>query len=233
MVGGTLVTACGFTPEARATTISDVAADFSATNNPNGVWQYGSSFGVSPDPAVRDGVDTWRGNGPPGPEDGNPGEYHNGTAFPIVLGNTAHLDAGQFALHPGPNGEYAVVRYVAPDAGFAAITSAFTSQDEVGTTTDVHVLLNGQSLFDGLVEDFSLGTGVAFNSQFLVAAGDEIDFAVGVGSNQWYSNDTTGLAATIALAPVPEPGSALLLGFGLGGLGLGRRRRRSRHGVQA
>ena len=60
---------------------------------------------------------------------------------------------GQFALHPGPGGEYAVVRYVAPEAGEASIDAVFTGLDIFGTTTDVHVLLNGNALFDGLVPE--------------------------------------------------------------------------------
>ena len=133
---------------------SDVAADFSPTSNPNGVWQYGwsatlgSPFVLSTDPAVRDGVDTWRGDLA---ADGNPGEYHNGTTGVLVLGNTAVLGPGQFALHPGPGGEFAVVRYVAPETGAASIESLFTGLDTFGTTTDVHVLLNGTALFDGFV----------------------------------------------------------------------------------
>ena len=133
---------------------SDVALDFSPTNNPNGVWQYGwsdtlsSPFVLSTHPAVRDGIDTWRGDLAP---DGNPGEYHNGTTSVIVLGDTSPMEPGQFALHPGPGGEYAIVRYVAPQAGEAFIASAFAGLDLFGTTTDVHVLLNGTSIFDGVV----------------------------------------------------------------------------------
>lgn len=132
----------------------DVAADFSATDNPNGVWQYGWSLTLgapivlSTHPAVRDGIDSWRGDLAP---DGNPGEYHNGTTGVLVIGNTAPMDPGQFAFHPGPGGEYAVVRFVAPEAGDASIDAVFTGLDLFGTTTDVHVLLNGTALFDGFV----------------------------------------------------------------------------------
>jgi len=133
---------------------SDVAADFSPTNNPNGVWQYGWSFALgsafilSTHPAVRDGVDSWRGDREPF---GNPGEYHNGTNDVLFLGDTNPMPPGQFALHPGPGGEYAVVRYVAPEAANASIGAEFTGLDIFGTTTDVHVLLNGTSIFDGFV----------------------------------------------------------------------------------
>jgi len=133
---------------------SDVAGDFSPSNNPNGVWHYGwsttlgSPFAISTDPGVRDGIDLWGGDLEPF---GNPAEYHNGTSSVVVLGTTAVFDPGQFALHPGPDGEYAVVRYVAPEAGAASIESLFTGMDIFGTTTDVHVVFNGTALFDGVV----------------------------------------------------------------------------------
>ncbi|HEX5066850.1 MAG TPA: hypothetical protein VFY49_12100, partial [Myxococcota bacterium] len=118
---------------------SDVAADFSTTNNPNGVWQYGwstmlgSPFVLSTHPAVRDGVATWRGDLEPFR---NPAEYHNGTTSVLILGDTNPMNPGQFALHPGPNGENAVVRYVAPETGTASIASIFSSVDIFETTTD-------------------------------------------------------------------------------------------------
>ena len=92
---------------------ADFAADFSRTNNLNGVWSYGwaltlrSPFILSSDPRVREGLDSWCGNRA---GDGNPGLYHNATGSPIVLGTTTRFEPGQLALHPGPNGEYGLVR---------------------------------------------------------------------------------------------------------------------------
>ena len=93
-------------------------------------------------------MDTWRGDVA---ADGNPAEYHNGTNLVLVLGGTNPMQPGQFALHPGPGDEYAVARYVAPATGVASIDAAFSGLDVYGTTTDVHVLLNGTALFDGAV----------------------------------------------------------------------------------
>ena len=63
----------------------------------------------------------------------------------IPASNVRHL-----ALHPGPKGEYSVVRWTAPEAGTVEISTRFTGLAE-RATTDVHVLHNGRALFDGLV----------------------------------------------------------------------------------
>ena len=181
----------------------DVGADFSGTNNPNGVWSYGwslnlrSPFVLCNDPRVREGLDSWCGNRA---SDGNPGVYYNATDSPIILGTTTSFEPGQFALHPGPAGEYALVRWTAPETGNISIASVFIGLDCVGkTTTDVHILYNGQSIFDNFVEGFGEESAVQFDTNFYVLQGDTIDFAVGFGRDQTYYHDTTGLAATMTL----------------------------------
>jgi predicted RNA binding protein YcfA (HicA-like mRNA interferase family) len=179
----------------------DVGADFSSTNNPNGVWSYGwalnlrSPFVLLGNPRVREGLDCWCGNRAP---DGNPGVYHNATGSPIILGSTTRFESGKFALHPGPAGEYALVRWTAPETGNISIASVFTGLDFAGpTTTDVHILYNNQSIFDNFVEGFGDDSAVRFDTNLAVLQGDTIDFAVGFGRNRTYYCDSTGLAATI------------------------------------
>ena len=59
-----------------------------------------------------------------------------------------------------------------------------------------------------------------------VRKGDRIDFAVGYGSDGNFFNDTTSLAATIAVV-TPEPSTFTLLGLSaLGLLGYGWRRKK-------
>jgi Ca2+-binding RTX toxin-like protein len=77
--------------------------------------------------------------------------------------------------------------------------------DFVGpTTTDVHVLHNGVSLFDGVVNGYGPGSGPSFSGNVSVTAGDTIDFAVGYGPDGNCYFDTTGIAATIT-TPAPAP----------------------------
>jgi hypothetical protein len=222
---------------AEAGPVFDVAADFSATSNPTGPWSYGYSptlggpFVLFTEPGPFFGLDTW----------GDPGylylaAYHNGTPDPIVFLLGIRYEPGQFGLHPGPAGEYAVARFTAPAAGVVSVAAAFVGIDPggplspLGTTTDVHVLHNGTAVFGDEVVGF--GTTRGYSDTVFLAAGDTLDFAVGIGTNGTDFNDSTGVAATITYvdpAAVPEPASVGLLACGaVGLLGYARRRRAGR-----
>src|SRR5262249_17510884 len=125
---------------------------------------------------------------------------HNGTADAITIGGIT-LQPGQLGFHPGPNGQYSVVRWTAPRAGALSLVASFSGLDITPTTTDVHVLHNGAALFDGEITEF--GAGPSFDTAVVVAAGDTIDFAVGYGSNGTYFSDTTGLDVFIAYNDSP------------------------------
>jgi predicted RNA binding protein YcfA (HicA-like mRNA interferase family) len=180
----------------------DVGADFSGTNNPNGVWSYGwalnlrSPFVLIRNPSDWYGLDSWLANHS---GDGPPSVHYNATGSRMITHNGAiHFEPGQLSLHPGRAGEYALVRWTAPEAGNISIASVFTGLDGRGpTTTDVHILYNNQSIFDNFVEGFGDDSAVRFDTSLAVLQGDTIDFAVGFGKNRTYTNDSTGLAATI------------------------------------
>jgi len=124
--------------------VYDVAADFSTNSNPNGVWSYGYSTTLAGPVTLHNergnlaGLDYWR-------TDiwlGVPGVYFN-PGHSTVTNNTLVLGPRQLSFHPGPNGEFCLIRFTAPTNGQYQVSGVFTGVDTDGTTTDVHILVNG------------------------------------------------------------------------------------------
>lgn len=208
----------------------DAAADFSVTSNANGVWSYGTealgSLGTNftlfttqtdstSNPVQGTPIKGWSV-----PGGGLPYVIQNTSSSPQTIPTTAiTLAPGQMNMHPGPAGDYSIIRFTAPTAGAYSLTSVFTGIDNgAGTTTDVHVLDNGLSLFSGEVtgngatQSFSLAS-------LTLAAGDTLDFAVGYGTDGSYGSDSTSPSITIkalgtGAAAAPEPGSIALAACG-------------------
>ena len=203
----------------------DAATSFSATVNPGPIWSYGDlatesspfvAYPVAGSVDIGGPVRGWHTADTAGP----PYVASNPTTDSYSSGSVV-VPAGALDMHPGPSGEYSDTRFTVPTAGAATIAVTFTGLDVDGTTTDVHVLHNGVSIADGLVN----GYGAAYTQSLSVAsvaAGDTIDFIVGFGSNQNYYSDSTQLSAQITLgaaaaAPVKSIGG-LDPTFGAGGL---------------
>ena len=210
-------------PPVHAGSIYEAAADFSIASNPNGVWSYGyeqslgSGFQLHTSSSNNgeglSGVEEWYS-----PQlSGNFTPYvgYNSNDFDLT-DRTRVLLAHQVFMHPGPASSgnlFSVLRWTAPTAGIYQVAVAFRGDDFVfPTTTDVHVLENGSSLFDGGV--YVYGPAASFTGIVSVKTGDTIDFVVGVGSDGNYTGDTTGIGATIST--VPEPSGVLLLAVGVG-----------------
>jgi hypothetical protein len=156
------------------------------------------------------------------------------------------IATGEMLLHPDGNaaGNFAdeaksVVRFTASTAGQYAVTALFEDTDDccgVGTPNgannspgvDVHVVVNGTSIFDdaisreaGANDPANLPTFTSFSAPSVtLAAGDVVDFVV--GTNGQLFGDATRFNATLDL--IPEPSGLALLA--LGGMGLAARRRR-------
>lgn len=118
-------------------------------------------------------------------------------------------------LHPGPNGENAIVRLTAPVSGVYRVAAYFEGLDYFGTTTDVAVLetlhdvspSSQLTVFAGNVNGFSVngygswGTSPtqSYTGLLSVPRGDTVDFTIGDGTDGNYNNDTTGLQVQIDL----------------------------------
>ena len=213
-------------PALKAGVVYSAAADFSPNANPNGVWTYGwsstltSSFILDTAHTNFQGLDFWEGSAPGAYALGYPLVYHNGTNSAINYVGTVLVQPGQLVFHPGPGGEFGIIRFTAPEAGTFELSTAFSGLDFVGpTSTDVHVLLNGSAIFNGTIEGYGGSSGLSFSKTLTLAMGDTLDFAVGYGTNHDYAFDSTAINAT--LSSVPEPSSmALML---IGGLTLATR----------
>lgn len=178
----------------------DVGRDFSVEANPGGVWSYGYSetFGgpmilftqkAEPDSPVK----LWK-------EEGIPVVTINQTESTLQLG-TGIFPPGKAALHPGQAGELCMIRFTAPFKGDYQITGSFEGNDVVGTTTDVHLFVGNQSVFDALVVGHGPGGARSFNHSAHLEIGDHVTFAVGYG-NADYLHDSTLLDARLEIQSV-------------------------------
>jgi len=188
----------------------DAAAEFNDSANPeaanpSGVWSYGWKEAltgkfflmVTPmrDPPHRFG---WC----------SPSEYpllsHNNSAVLAAMNgpNTVTFPAHALCLHPGPNGEYAVLRFTAPADGTYKVSGRFYALDDngTGTTTDVWILPNDNKTgaFSDKVDYHAGNRSASFTSRlFQLKKGNTLDFQVGYGANKSYEYDSTGLVALI------------------------------------
>ena len=224
--------ALGFHGMSMAGPIYDAAADFSFSNNPNGVWRYGYETtlggalntytaktthltGSTPD------VQFWMFNAQ---NTTTPSVGFNPTAGDVTYASTT-VRSGHVTAHPGPANELSVIRFVAPSTGSYQLTSSFNMRSFGGThSTDVHVLLDNNTLsqlFNSTVNAFN--ESKSYNALLLLTAGDFIDFVV--GANGSFLGDTTQLDARFEFSPnqVPEPGGLLLTALAIGLLSLNRR----------
>jgi len=210
-----------------AQTIFDLSADFSLKNNPNKVWQYGYSAtnSLAPDQfqldKYSDGaspIGFWHPAASSGP---GPGYY------PYIAYNTSKqsqpwpspngwvVRGGEVAMEASNSGQYSLVRFVAPVAGTYKISAQFAGV-HVWSTTDVHVLHNGTSLFDADIDGYGgdpafrkvqgASPTAAYSGQIEMKANDTVTFAVGYGKNKTNSGDTTGLFARLVLLDGAESG---------------------------
>jgi hypothetical protein len=137
----------------------DVNADFSAAQNPCGVWTYGYTAALGSSPltvySTRDGI-YWI--------DPNNVTTHDPTAW---------QQNSSFNLHPGPLGEYSTARWTAPRDGTYTFVVGFFAGDP-GETNGA-VLHKSEVLFQA-----STTANPSYSTTLTMTAGDTVDVAVGL-----------------------------------------------------
>ena len=190
----------------------DPAASFEkgwiAHSNPNGVWSYGYSSGLSDpvtlyDKTVRNGV-----NGPNArywlSSSVNAGtspsaEYNDGPAF-----NDGNVDflPNEFLLVAGIRGQYSHLVFTAPASGEYSIAGSFRGA-QYGIGTVVGIVVNGKVVFKSSIA--AVNQLAPFNLLLSLEAGGAVAFSVGPGTG----SQNTGISATITkpCSPSDQPAS--------------------------
>jgi hypothetical protein len=239
--GAALVALSVATAQSAHALYYDPAAAFSTSSNQVGdLWSYGYSTTLGGPVTL---FTTVNSSGTVDYWGGTPGVFFNHDPSNWANLATWHLAPQQLGLHPGPSGEYAVLRFTAPSAGSYMIDAVFAGADNGSgdmnyqpsgypyTTTDVHVLF-GSTTWGGGVSGYQATS--TFNSGTVaLAQGQTVDFAVGFGGNG-YVFDMTALDVRINDVTVtppstatPEPATLALVGGGLLLVGAAARRRRT------
>jgi hypothetical protein len=196
----------GYTDTTAPESIS-VSDAYSSTANPNGDWSWGYADDAAAteltlyDEHVTDeaatGVEEWRVGG-----SGRPPSFgRNYTAADVSYGGIT-LPAGGMSLHPGPSGEYSVLRWTALEDAECELAVDFVGYD--GATTAVAVYRSGSLVGSGTV--WGKGSTASVSGTVYVAAGETLDFTVGPDGT--YYSDTTGIEGTFACRYPPDDGSA-------------------------
>ena len=223
----------GLVPHAQTT--FDLSADFSFRHNPNKTWQYGYSetSSLAPDQFRVDkksdrtdmkcdstgSIGFWHPAANNGP---GPGYY------PYVAYNTTKqsqvgckgwvVRPGEVAMEGSTTGQYSLVQFTALVSGTYKVSAQFEGIHYGFSTTDVHVLHNGTSLFDADIDGYGgdpafhkvegASPTANYSGQVELKTNDTETFAVGVGKDKTNSGDTTGLFAQVVLlagAPGQKP----------------------------
>jgi len=173
----------------------DAVRDFSIVSNPNGVWSYGwlSALG-SPlnlyavtDTTTFAGLSAWLESGM---MYAPPLVGHNDTQSVICFLSFC-VPPSYLQLHPGPNKEVSVVRWTAPTSGNFFLQGAVVGLDHYSTTNLYLVLNSNNNLFSATIDGYK--SPLFFHHVLTMSAGDTLDFAVEVGQDGTYFNDSTGI----------------------------------------
>ena len=191
--------------------VDTISTNLPFSKNPDGYWQVGYSAGDTPDPSQfvlctfagsNNAIQVWH------PAADAAGYYpytgQNTTMVTQVdLTNSWAARAGEIVMEGSNNGQYSMVRFVAPRDARYKLKVIFEGVHFRLSSTDVHVLLNSEMLFSDLIDGYggdSLFHAIAgthpvavYEAVLGLKKNDVLSFAVGYGANKTFYNDTTGL----------------------------------------
>jgi len=205
--------------QGQAETTFDLSTDFSFEHNPNKVWQYGYSstdvldvnqFQLDKVTDTYGNVGFWHPDANKGP---GPGYYpyiaHNATTQTQIVFKGLAFRPGEVAMESSRAGQYGMIRFVAPSTGTYKVNVQFEGIHFGLSTTDVHLLRNGTSLFDADIDGYGgdsafhtvQGTSprAEYSGQVAMKKDETLTIAIGYGKNKTNSCDTTGLFAKVIL----------------------------------
>ena len=196
---------------------SNTSSILSFNTNPSGNWQVGYSTGNVLEPSqfsLCTSVDTSHIIGIWHPASGQPGYYpytgqnHTDSTQLDPTGSWAGRP-GEIVMEGSNSGQYSMLKFTVPAAGKYRVKVVFEGVHFRISTTDVHVLLNAQSLFADSINGYggdSLFHAIegprpttTFNDTLILQQNDVITFAVGYGPDKTNFNDTTGLLIYLEL----------------------------------
>ncbi len=171
---------------------ADAAGDFSNVSNPVSgeaglQWLFGSAATLGgaittfTSAFVTESVNGWSRAG--GSFTSGPFVGRNATGVTQTPA-TLSVGAGQFVMAPGATGD-AVARLTVPDEDIYQIRGVFKNGNATGNpTVDVHILVNGVSVFDGFLNLSGFGSEVQSPTLLIdLESGDTVTFVVGDGNN--------------------------------------------------
>lgn len=197
------------------TSPSEIVLILPFDKNPSGNWQIGyslhdnlslSEFRLSTFADTSNIIGLWH------PATGSAGYYpyvgQNRTdKVQVDPTNSWAAKPGEIVIEGSNSGQYGIVRFIVPLSGQYKLKATFEGVHIRLSSTDVHILLNDQHLFDDIIEGYggdaslSQQTGThpvtSWASSIYLNKGDILTFAVGYGNNKTFYNDTTGLLLSI------------------------------------
>jgi hypothetical protein len=226
----------GFSPCADAGQLYDLASDWSDSNNPNGVWQYGTMspslvftpFPIHVNDYINVGPPAFTGDQPAWTDTANTG--NNGTPQGLAKSIDISLfdfPAGSVGGHTPASSDYLAVQWTAPGAGTIDVSGGVWMWRDLGRHEALSLLVNGTALINGVpipTRSAGVNSGNPFTlAQAIVAGGGSVtsllDVPVTSGETVILAarridvEDFVGMNFTINFTSsvVPEPSSLVLM----------------------